>query len=125
MAKSIKPENRLICCCFSSFCGVSTYKFNRYPPSQASTDPTSDVYIVAFSFFDLFHKSKGVCLSLVVKKAQFLSRAGYYFCNTRFIFYGLLVCPNLFNFLMDFAAILFEIEIEFSKTNSRQFETVH
>ena len=53
MAKYIYSVNRLICCCFSSFCGVSTYKFNRYPSSQASTelrDPTSDVYIVAFSF---------------------------------------------------------------------------
>ena len=32
-------------CCSSSFCGVI-----RYPSSQASADPTSAVYIVAFSF---------------------------------------------------------------------------
>ena len=34
----------------SSYCGVSTYKIIRNPSSQACTDPTSDVYIVAFSF---------------------------------------------------------------------------
>ena len=49
MAKYIYSENRLIRCCFSSFCGVSTNKFIRYPSSQTSTDPTSDVYMVAFS----------------------------------------------------------------------------
>ena len=48
--KYIIAVNRLIRCCFSSFCGVSTYKFNRYPSSQASADPTSDVHIVAFPF---------------------------------------------------------------------------
>ena len=50
--------NRLIRCCFSSFCGVSTYKFNRYPSSQASADPTSDVHIVAFPF-SIYHVNAG------------------------------------------------------------------
>ena len=35
---------------FSSFCGVSTHNFILYPSSQASADPTSDVFIVALSF---------------------------------------------------------------------------
>ena len=33
--------NRLIRCCFSSSCGVSTYKFNRYPSSQTRANNLS------------------------------------------------------------------------------------
>ena len=33
-----------------SFCGVSTFNSILYPSSQASADPTSHIYIVAFSF---------------------------------------------------------------------------
>ena len=50
LAKYMYSVNRLICCCSLSFCGVSSYKFIRYPSSQASADPTSDVHIVSFSF---------------------------------------------------------------------------
>ena len=39
---------------FSSFCGVSIYKFIRYPSSQASADPTSDIYIEVYSFSTCF-----------------------------------------------------------------------
>ena len=59
MYSNIYALNRLICCCFSSCCGVSTYNFIRCPSSQASADPTSDVYIVAFSF--------SICLQFVLK----------------------------------------------------------
>ena len=40
----------MLFCCSSSFHGVFTYKFIRYPSSQASADPTSNVCIVAYSF---------------------------------------------------------------------------
>ena len=42
--------NRLIRCCFWSFCGVSTNNFIYHPSSQASVDPMSDFEIVAVSF---------------------------------------------------------------------------
>ena len=48
--------SRLIrCCCFSSFCGVSTCNFIRYPSSQASADPTSEVYIPPGGGGGLYH----------------------------------------------------------------------
>ena len=68
--KYIIAVNRLIRCCFSSFCGVSTYKFNRYPSSQASADPTSDVHIVAFPFSIYFVQYYPATKKLTSKKLQ-------------------------------------------------------
>ena len=49
-----------ICCCFSSHCGVPVFKLIHVLSLQASSDPTSDIGIVSFSFSIHFANRPGI-----------------------------------------------------------------
>ena len=64
----ILPFRKMLFCCSSSFHSVFTYKFIRYPSSQASADPTSDVCIVAYSFSIYFFYVVPNCFPIAFKR---------------------------------------------------------